>query len=91
MGSGDLIEPFAVQEFFVDGFDGFHVLGGTLRCTGYKLQPLNQTNGDPLKVAVVKLVVPYGGASEAAHRTEAALSGLSIFCERKGVGLKGIH
>jgi hypothetical protein len=52
MGSVDLIEPFAVNEVFVDGFTDFEVHDGILTCAGYRTQ-----KGNP-PIAVLRIVMP---------------------------------
>jgi len=53
-----LIEPFAVSEYFVDGFDDYQVKDGVLTCAGYRLQKPSRQNGDMLKVVVMRIVMP---------------------------------
>jgi hypothetical protein len=53
-----LIEPFAVQEIFVDGFCDHQIENGVMSCVGYRVQRPSRQNGDPLKVVVIRLVMP---------------------------------
>lgn len=69
-----LIEPFAAQEFFVDGFADHKIVNGIFSCSGYRLQSPSRINGDPLKVVVVRIVMPANMLSEAIRLTEQARS-----------------
>lgn len=72
-----LIEPYAVQEFFVDGFADFYVADGVLRCVGYRVQPPRAAGG-LVKVAVMRVVVPASGASVAADLTKEAVRSVAV-------------
>lgn len=52
-----LIEPFAAQEFYVDGFTDYSVANGLIFCAGYRLQP-SRDGSEPLKVTVLRLIWP---------------------------------
>ena len=69
-----LVEPFAVQEYFVDGFADFHVENGVLRAVGYRTQPASRMNGDPLKIVIFRVAIPVNGAGDAAMRTQEILT-----------------
>jgi hypothetical protein len=80
-----LIEPFAVQEYFVDGFDGYEVKDGILTCAGYRLQKPCRQNGDPLKVVIMRIVMPVANLAAVVTRaTDAArrMPGLTEYIGR---------
>ena len=60
-----LIEPFAVQEIFVDGFTEHALHNGVMTCVGYRLQPPSHQHGEMIKVVVLKLVWPAASTNEA--------------------------
>lgn len=60
-----LIEPFAVQEIYVDGFTDHTIINGNMSCVGYRVHPPTRANGAPIKVIVVKLVWPAGSTEDA--------------------------
>ncbi len=39
MKSEKVLEPFGLQEFYVDGFGNFHLSNGILRCAAFTQQP----------------------------------------------------
>ncbi len=89
MGRNDetLVEPFTVQEYFVDGFDGFEVKDGILTCAGYRLQRPSRANGDPLKVVVMRIVMPVANLGACIIRaTDAAnqVAQVAPFTKRAG-------
>lgn len=53
-----LIEPFSVQEIFVDGFAGHKIREGNMFCAGFRFQEPSRQNGDHLKIVQIKLVFP---------------------------------
>jgi hypothetical protein len=69
-----LVEPFAVSEYFVDGFTDYEVHNGILSCAGYRLQKPSRLNGDPLKVVIFRIVCPVSGADDAATKTKTVLA-----------------
>lgn len=84
MRDENLVEPFAVQEFFVDGFTGHEVHNGILTCAGYRLMPPSHESGDVQKVVVVRVVMPANNIPEMQARTRAALGGalVAAICEK---------
>ncbi len=65
MNDESLIEPFSVQEIFVDGFTEYVARDGVMTCAGYRLT----SDGD--KVVKVRLIWP-------AVNTEAAVNGAMV-------------
>lgn len=65
MRDDTLVEPFAVPEFFVDGFSD-HVItsSGVMTCAGYRLQKLPGSS-EQQRVAVIRLVFPSCNLNEA--------------------------
>jgi hypothetical protein len=60
MKSEKVLEPFGLQEFYVDGFGNFHLSNGILRCAAFTQQqaPGGRTQG----IAVFRLIIPAAGA-----------------------------
>lgn len=77
-----LVEPFSVQEIFVDGFCDHQISNGVMTCVGYRLQRPSRQNGDPLKVVVVRLVMPAINITEAIEDMRAAQSGPTVISVR---------
>jgi len=80
-----LIEPFAVSEYFVDGFDDYQVKDGVLTCAGYRLQKPSRQNGDMLKVVVMRIVMPVANLGAVITRaTDAAkrMPGITEFIRK---------
>lgn len=67
MGMRDetLSEPFAVQEFYVDGFADHTIINGNMSCVGYRILPASHFNGEPQKIVVVRLVWPVCSTDQA--------------------------
>lgn len=61
----EVIEPFAVSEFFCDGLANFTVTNGIFRVTFYSLQVIPPAR-DPVKVAVARLAMPAEAVPSAA-------------------------
>ncbi len=70
-----LVEPFAVQEIFVDGFCDHQINNGVMTCVGYRTQRPSRENGDPLKVVVVRLVMPASNVDAAVDDARQAQAG----------------
>lgn len=70
-----LIEPFATQEIFCDGFTNYKVRAGNMSCLGFQLHDdLSQEAARTFKVVVVRLIFPkdcFAAATEEAHRAMA--------------------
>lgn len=64
MRNSGLIEPFAVQEIFVDGFTKHAIHRGNMSCVGYRMQPAAD-DAEPVKVVVIRLVWPAVATDEA--------------------------
>jgi hypothetical protein len=60
MKSEKVLEPFGLQEFYVDGFGNFHLSNGILRCAAFTQQPA--PGGRTQSVAVFRLIIPAAGA-----------------------------
>ena len=58
MNDESLIEPFSVQEIFVDGFTEYVARDGVMTCAGYRLT----SDGD--KVVKVRLICEHRGRSQ---------------------------
>ncbi len=85
-----LIEPFAVQEFFVDGFDDYEVKDGILTCAGFRAQKASKQSGGPLRVVVLRIVMPVANLQQViANATEAAkgMPMLELAAPRNGAKL----
>jgi len=76
-----LVEPFPVQEIFVDGFSDHIITNGVLTCAGYRIQPASRLNGDPQKIVVIRLVMPAANLDEAIEDARQAQS-QPIFAQR---------
>lgn len=67
-----LMEPFAAQEFFVDGFTDHSVDNGIFSCVGYRIQ---RSAGNPCqKIAVLRIAMPANKLTEAISRAQAAFN-----------------
>ena len=62
-----LAEPFAVLEYFVEGFDDFEVKDGIMSCAVFRTQ-----HGE--RVAIVRLVIPVSGIAESLARQSTAIA-----------------
>jgi len=51
----EIIEPFAVQEFFVDGSENYEIADGFMTATGYRTQ---RVAGEKINVAVFRVIMP---------------------------------
>ncbi len=67
-----LIEPFAAQEFFVDGFADHKIINGIFSCSGYRLQRPSRINGEMLKVVVMRIVMPAEALDDCIERAKSA-------------------
>lgn len=74
-----LIEPFAVDEVYVDGFTGHHQINGNISCYGFRVQPASRENGEDLKVVVLKLVFPASCVEAAIEEAKAAINPAHTF------------
>ena len=55
-----ILEPFGLQEFYVDGFGNFHLSNGILRTAAFTRQPA--PGGRTQSIAVFRLIIPAVGA-----------------------------
>lgn len=69
-----VVEPFAVAEYFVDGFTDHKIVNGVFSCAGYRLQSPSRPNGSPLKVVVLRIVLPANCVPEAISQAQAAIT-----------------
>jgi hypothetical protein len=60
MKSEKVLEPFGLQEFYVDGFGNFHLSNGILRCAAFTQQPAPGERTQ--SIAVFRLIIPAAGA-----------------------------
>jgi hypothetical protein len=60
MKSEKILEPFGLQEFYVDGFGNFRLSNGILRCAAFSQQ--QAPGGRTQSIAVFRLIVPAAGA-----------------------------
>jgi len=65
MRDATLVEPFAVQEIFVDGFSDHTITNGVMSCAGYRLHAPLHAGGEPHRVVVIRLVMPAHKINEA--------------------------
>jgi hypothetical protein len=82
MRDATLVEPFAVQEIFVDGFCDHQVRSGVMTCVGYRVQCPSRQNGSPLKVVVVRLVMPAANINEAIDDVRSAQTSTTAIAVR---------
>lgn len=68
-----VVEPFTVQEFYLDGFAGYQVRNGMMFCCGFRFQEPSKLNGDPLKIVQVKLIFPVSTIAETRESADAAM------------------
>ena len=71
MKSEKVLEPFGLQEFYVDGFGNFHLSNGILRCAAFTQQPA--PGGRTQSVAVFRLIIPASGARVLIESSASAL------------------
>ncbi len=70
MKNEKVLEPFGLQEFYVDGFGNFYLSNGILRSAAFTQQ--QAPGGRTQSIAVFRLIMPAVGARtsiEAAART----------------------
>jgi hypothetical protein len=60
MKSERVLEPFGLQEFYVDGFGNFHLSNGILRAAAFTRQ--SAPGGRTQSIAVFRLIIPAVGA-----------------------------
>jgi hypothetical protein len=60
MKNEKVLEPFGLQEFYVDGFGNFHLTNAILRCAAFTQQPA--PGGRTQSIAVFRLIIPAAGA-----------------------------
>jgi len=72
MGDDELIEPFAVQEIFVDCFTDHTVDNGIFSCVGYRKQ--RGPGGTCQKVAVIRIAMPANKLVEAIAKAQEAFN-----------------
>ena len=60
MKNEKVLEPFGLQEFYVDGFGNFHLSNGILRSAAFTQQPA--PGGRTQSIAVFRLIIPAAGA-----------------------------
>jgi hypothetical protein len=70
--SEELIEPFSAQEFFIDGFAEQKIVDGIFSCVGYRLHR-SCKGRKPIKVVVMRIVMPATSAIESNFRTRQAI------------------
>lgn len=73
-----LVEPIAVQEFFVDGFDDYEVKDGILTCAGFRTQRVTLASGEQLRTVVVRIVMPVSNLAQVIGNALAAAKGLNL-------------
>jgi hypothetical protein len=73
MKNEKVLEPFGLQEFYVDGFGNFHLSNGILRCAAFTQQPA--PGGRTQSVAVFRLIIPAAGARTTIDAATSALGG----------------
>src|SRR5690349_14009848 len=69
-----LIELFATQEVFVDGFTDHKIRNGNMSCVGFRYEEPAQEGDEPLKVVVIRLIFPKDGIAAAIEEAQAAMS-----------------
>jgi hypothetical protein len=69
----DIVEHGAVPTIYADGFDDHQIINGSLRCTGYTIAPGDFPGCEPLKMAVVKLIISPAGADASQMETQRVL------------------
>ena len=75
MKSEKVLEPFGLQEFYVDGFGNFHLSNGILQCAAFTQQPA--PGGRTQSVAVFRLIIPAAGARTSIEAAAGALGNSS--------------
>ena len=71
MKSEKVLEPFGLQEFYVDGFGNFHLSNGILRCAAFTQQ--QAPGGRTQSLAVFRLIIPAAGARTSIEAAAGAL------------------
>ena len=71
MKSEKVLEPFGLQEFYVDGFGNFHLSNGILRCAAFTQQ--QAPGGRTQSIAVFRLIIPAAGARASIEAAAGAL------------------
>jgi hypothetical protein len=75
MKSEKVLEPFGLQEFYVDGFGNFHLSNGILRSAAFTKQPA--PGGRTQCIAVFRLIIPAVGARASVEAGTRALGNSS--------------
>jgi len=65
-----LVEPFAVPEYFVDGFAEHQIVNGLFTFAAYRIQ----SAAEPMKVVTARFVMRVADVVESHARTRAALA-----------------
>lgn len=84
MRDEELLEPFAVQEIFVNGFTNHQRHDGVMSCVGYRAT----RDG---KLVVVRLVWPAANTEAAIEDAKAALAAAEVTLENSGECKRGVH
>lgn len=83
-----IVEPLTVQEIFCDGFTKHTVRNGNMSCVGYRIQEPSRETGEPVKIAVVRLIFPRDCVVSAIVEAQKALSALPVPIN---IGLRKAH
>jgi hypothetical protein len=71
MKSKKVLEPFGLQEFYVDGFGNFHLSNGILRYAAFTQQ--QAPGGRTQSIAVFRVIIPAVGARASIEAAAGAL------------------
>jgi hypothetical protein len=71
MKNEKILEPFGLQEFYVDGFGNFHLSNGILRSAAFTQQ--QAPGGRTQSIAVFRLIIPAAGARASIEAASRAL------------------
>jgi len=69
----EIVEGGPVPVIYADGFEDYQVVNGSLRCTGFIISAGDFPGSEPVKLAVVKLIVSPAGADAAQMETQRVL------------------
>lgn len=71
MKNEKIMEPFGLQEFYVDGVGNFHIANGILRGAAFTQQ--QAPGGRVQSIAVFRLIIPVAGARSSIAAATATL------------------
>jgi hypothetical protein len=87
----DIVEHGVVPTIYADGFEDYQIVNGSLRCTGFVISAGDFPGSDPVKIAVIKLIISPAGADAAQLETQRVLREKPTHTHQIGAGRSKGH